>query len=317
MEGTSFLIALLAWSEGEVSMAGQICAMRSRYRRARGLFLTAATLITTGMLGTGVAQANVYSFQWDRPPGFDGSAGPIFANGEAGVITSVTSEYDSDSQTLSFVAAFEPEPGTGQLPVGFFLVINNGPLPIGVDGEYAILYFDAITDTTPILTAYAYNGENGADSFFDGAAVPGNQAPDPILSSLNDPSWVNSASSVNTPGGRVVSFSINTSAINGHSPSYGTDAAWKGIGFDDTLGIWFHPYSQLNPAYGTDGFLLPDPSGISWLQWGQYPDLGEQFHGWYDATNLSTDVNIPEPATLGLIGLGAAALLGRDRARRR
>jgi len=295
-------------------MAGRICGLWSLSLRARVSGLTAATLTTLALLGGATAaQASVYNFQWDRPPGFDGSAGPIFTNTEAGVVTSVTTTYDSGSQTLSFLAAFEPEPGTGQLPVGFFLVLNNGPLPIGTDGKYAILYFDAITDTAPILTAYAYNGENGADSFFDGAAVPGDQAPDPILSSLNDPTWVSAAASMNTPSGRVLSFTLDTSAINLHSPLYGTDPGWEGLGFDENIGIWFHPYAQLNPTYGSDGFLLPDPTGASWLQWGQYPDLGEQFHGWFDASDQPTEVDIPEPASLALIGLSGAALMSRDR----
>jgi len=279
--------------------------------------LTAAILTTTGLMGANVAQANVYGFQWDRPPVFDGSVGPVFTNTEAGVVMSVSTQFDSDNQTLTFLAAFEPEPGTGQLPEGFFLVLNNGPMPVGMDGEFAILYFDAITSATPTLTAYAYNGENGADSFFDGAAAPGNQAPDPIISSNNDPTFVTAASSVDNPGGRVLSFTIDTTAINAHSPLYGNPAGWKGIGFDENIGIWFHPYSHLNPAYGGDGFLIPDPSGASWLHWGQYPDLGEQFHGWFDATDQQADVNIPEPATLALFGLGAIAVSGRGARRPR
>ncbi len=294
-------------------MAGQISTPRSRKLRARRLSLTAAALASTVLMGANAVQADVYGFQWDRPPGFDGSVGPIFTNTEAGVVTNVTTQFDSVSQSLSFIAAFEPEPGTGQLPDGFFLVINNGPMPIGTDGEYAILYFDAVSDTTPILTAYSYNGENGADSFFDGAVAPGNQAPDPIVSSENDPTFVTAAASVDTTGGRVVSFTIDTSAINSHSPLYGSDADWNGIGFDENIGIWFHPYSLLHPAYGQDGFLVPDPAGTSWLEWGQYPDQGEQFHGWFDATDQPSDLLIPEPASLALIGLGVVALSGRGR----
>jgi PEP-CTERM motif len=294
-------------------MAGQISTPRSRKMRARILSLTAAVLISTGFLGANAAQADVYGYQWDRPAVFDGNAGPVYVSDEAGLITNVTTQYDQDNQTLSFFAAFEPEPGTGQLPDGFFLVLNNGPQPIGIDGEFAILYFDAVSDVSPVITAYAYNGENGADSFFDGAAAPGNQAPDPIISSLNDPTFVTSASSVDNPGGRVLSFTIDTSAINAFNPLYGNAADWQGIGFDENIGVWFHPYSLLNPAYGNDGFLLPDPAGSSWLTWGQYPDLGEQFHGWLDATNQPTDVLIPEPASLALIGLGMVALSGRTR----
>ena len=294
-------------------MAGQISAPRSRNTCVRILSLTAAVLTISGLFTANTADAAVYGFEWNRPAIFDGNAGPVFVSDEAGVITNVTTQFDSDAQSLSFFASFEPEPGTNQLPEGFFLVLNNGPMPIGMDGTYAILYFEAISQASPVMTAYAYNGENGADSFFDGAAPVGNQAPDPIISSRNSPGLITAATSVDNPGGRTLSFTIDTSAINSHSPLYGNDADWEGIGFDENIGIWLHPYSHLTPAYNEDHFLVPDPHGTSWLTWGDYPDQGEQFHGWFDATDLPADVDIPEPASLALIGLSALAVLGRGR----
>ena len=294
-------------------MAGQISSHRLRNGCARTLSLSAAVLATTGVFSAQSAEADVYSYDWNRPAVFDGNAGPIYVSDEAGVINYVSTQFDSDAQSLSFVATFEPEPGTNQLPQGFFLVLNNGPMPVGMDGEFAILYFESVSGATPTITAYAYNGENGADSFFDGAAIAGNQAPDPIISSLNDPSFITSASSVSNPGGSVLSFTIDTSAINAHVPLYGNPGDWQGIGFDENIGVWFHTYSYLHPAYGSDGFLLPEASGSSWLHWGSYEDQGEQFHGWLDATNQPSNNNIPEPASLALVSLGAVTLMSRGK----
>ncbi len=288
---------------------------RSRNRRAR-VFLstTASTLLTTGLLGTASANADVYSYHWDRPDGFDGTVGPTYVSDEAGTVLSVTAEFDTDTNQLTFLASFEAEAGTGQLPVGFFLVVNDGPDPKGIDSEYAVLYFDAMSDSSPILSAYAYNGENGADSFFDGQLAAGNQTPDPIISSINDSSWVISASSVDNSNTRILSFTIDVSPLVDHSPMYGDDASWFGMGFEETIGIWLHTYSLLNPEYGADGFFLPDASGDSFLSWNDYADLGEQFHGWFDASDEQTESPvIPEPATMMLIGTGLASLLGRRR----
>ncbi len=294
-------------------MAGQICTPPLRNVCARTLSLTAAVVAASGLFAADTAEADVYGFDWNRPAVFDGNAGPVFVSDEAGVITNFTTEFDSDNQTLSLFATFEEEPVTNELPLGFFLVLNNGPMPMGMDGQYAMLYFEVASNATPTITAYAYNGENGADSFFDGAAAPGNQTPDPIISSLNDPGFVTSASSVDNPGGRVLSFTIDTTAINAHNPLHGNPANWEGIGFDENIGIWFHPYSNLNPIYGVDGFLEPSADGTSWLEWDLYIDQGEEYHGWLDADNLQSDIFIPEPASLALIGLGAAALLSCGR----
>lgn len=293
-------------------MAGQISTPRSRNRCVRNLSLAAAVLATS-FLGADSAQAAVYNFTWNRPAVFDGNAGPVYVGDEAGLITNFSTQYDSNNQTLSLFASFEEEPVTNDLPLGFFLVLNNGPMPMGMDGKYAILYFEAVSQASPVITAYAYNGENGADSFFDGGAAPGNQAPDPIISSRNSPGFVTAATSVDNPGGRTLSFTIDTTAINAHNPLYGNAADWEGIGFDENIGIWLHTYSSLTPAYNDDHFLIADPSGTSWLEWGQYDDQGEQFHGWLDAADLRSDVDIPEPASLALIGMGSMALLSRGR----
>lgn len=293
-------------------MAGRISAMRSRYRRARGLFLAAATLTTTGLLGTGAAQADVYSFQWDRPPGFDGLAGPIFADDSAGALNSLTLSYDSDDERLTLLAAFAPEPGSGNLPDGFSLVLNNGPSAVGEPGRYAVLHFRAAHESQdPILSAFVYNGAGK-----DGASRSYRGRPDRIISSRRDSDWVHWASVVDGPGGRVLSFDIDVSTINSHVPRHGDPADWFGIGFDDTIGMWMTPYARQWPGHPDHNpFGMDDPrwwmGGWRWGRgFGPFVDQGS-----FDFADLSANrnVNIPAPATLGLIGLGGIALMSRDR----
>src|SRR5690606_41362588 len=74
-------------------------------------------------------------------------------------------------------------------PDGSTLALNNGPNPKGHAGELALLYFDA-SRSTPVLTAYGYNGQNSVTTFYDGSHSNGTQFPDLIDSSRGGPGWV-------------------------------------------------------------------------------------------------------------------------------
>lgn len=115
------------------------------------------------------AHATTYRWSWD------GVTGPYSAAG--GAIESLTAEYNSANQNLKYNVTFGNAPGTSSRPNGYWLAMSSGPNPKGVAGELALFYFDA-SRSTPVLTAYGYNGQNDGTSWMDGSPASGTQAPD-------------------------------------------------------------------------------------------------------------------------------------------
>lgn len=251
-----------------------------------GLFVSFGLLISSA-----VAIQYQYQFTPDQTSACDQDNG-LGENGAAGRMTLLNVNFNSVTNTFVWTATFEP--CNGILPNGFWLVINNGPNPKGHSGELAIIYFDGFNPNDPKMTLYAYNGKNSADSYKDGLKrIPGNQAPDRILSSLVSNDWIYEKSITNHPDGtRTLHFSIDASRVINHIPVYPhPEDPWYGMGMDDLIGYWFHPFSGggafyctpndqnavcQNEAPGQDstGFLRV----IEWAH-----------HGWYDKGNLETN----------------------------
>lgn len=212
-----------------------------------------AILFTSLLLLAGHASATVFQFE------------DLAANngGMSDQLDTVTSTFDDVSEQFTWDVEFNSDP----TPVdGFWLVVNNGPNPKSSNvNELAIMYGDM---DTGVLTTYAYNGQNNANSIIN----PG------IL--LQTDTFTADSSSI--------SIDINASAINAwNSPQ--TSPGYTGIAFDQNIGIWFHV--STNSTFGYNAALDTIESYA----------YGNQ--GWYDKSNLTT-VTVPAPASLLLLGLG-------------
>lgn len=250
--------------------------------------LLALSIASLGLSAMG--HANLY--KWQLPANAD-------QNRNGGVVRSAEASYDSNTQDLSYSATFGTAPN-GLKTEGFWLVVNDGPNPKGIAGELAIFYFDA-SRSTPVLTAYGYNGLNGNTSFRDGSPAGGTQTPDRIASSKVSSSWINSLQVRNNANGtRTMSFNIRGSVVNNYSPQNGNPSEWRGAQFGEKFGIWFHPVTGLNAQYDQRGFLT---------KWEYCSE------GWIDRTNDNTEV-VPEPASITALAIGAVAALRRKKARK-
>jgi len=163
---------------------------------------------------------------------------------------------------------------SGRTTNGFTVALNDGDNPKGYPGEMAMLYFDA-SGSDPAVTIYGYNGLNAYSSYADGSSASGTQAPDKIASSLVDADMFDYITVTENPDGtRTLEFSMDASAVINHDPAYGDGSDWSGVAFDDTIGVWLHPMSNLDTEYGSDGFLS---------------DWNYSASGWYDVADKPTE----------------------------
>ncbi|MEQ9206722.1 MAG: PEP-CTERM sorting domain-containing protein [Phycisphaerales bacterium] len=236
----------------------------------------------------GAAQADLY--QWDWSADVDGVAG---LNMNAGEFQSIHAEFDTNTDRFVWSVTF-----ANQITDGYTLAVNNGPNPKGHAGELALIYFDA-SGADVRVTGYAYNGFNTTTSYQDGSQESGQQAADMIFasSSTENASLVTAASVIdNIDGTRVMTLEMDASLINSHNPAYpGPEgpSEWTGIGFEDYLGLWMHPFKNLNTSYDSNGLLT------GWS--------GQQ--GWFDGKDYPT---VPAPGAFALMGLGGM-IAGRRR----
>lgn len=252
--------------------------------------LVASALVTS-------SQAVTYRWTWSSATHTNGAqpgGGDLFYNNGGGKIDSIETTFNNATNRLTYDVTFDKVKSTDSKTSGYWLALSDGPNPKGTEGELAILYFDASSSSNPVLTAYGYNGVNGDNSYKDGKAAAGTQAPDFILSSKTSSSWINDLSVSHVGSKTRMKFDIDATSINNRVPLYG-GSDWEGAEFGNKIGIWFHQVRGLNTSYNSNGSLKTF----------SYTNAG-----YLDGSNLQA---VPEPATMLALGAGCAMIARRRR----
>ena len=203
-------------------------------------------------------------------------------NMRGGTMTSVSTSFNTASEVFRWEVTY-----SNQITEGFTLAVNDGPNPKGTRGELALIYFDANgfdssgNSGDVNVTAYEYSGNNDSQSWDN---------PGVLLNQSGDPGFIRSASATdnNVDGTRTFVLEFDASTIN----SFYDTTDWEGVGFDSSIGVWFHSFKDLNTAYDANG-KLTQWSGVD---------------GWLDFSNQNTTIiPVPLAGTMGAAGLGLVA----------
>jgi hypothetical protein len=271
------------------------------------LLVASRLAAAAGVVVLASTAAHATMFSWNYVKGQPGLGSQYDRNDTGGTVESINATFDSTSKRMTFDVFFTgATPGSSLITSGFWLVLDNGPNPKTHAGELAILYFDAATLSAPKLSVYGYNGQNASNSWQDGASdQAGNQPGDLIKGIYETSGFINSIIAENTTVGgtamRHMKFDINAADIVGHTPLYPETGPWQGTGFDNHLGIWFHPVDVFTATYESS----------SGGKRGKITGLTTQTEGWLDGQNFTS---IPTPASVALLGLGGLVAMRRRRA---
>ena len=247
-----------------------------------------STLAVVALAGAANA-GQVFSFTATQSNGMFTSVGGV--NNNAGVILEVGSTWNAATQRLSFNLVTDG--GTD----GFWLALSPGDNPKGHAGELALIYFDRGQERggVPSMAVYAYNGVNGSNSW----SSPG----DFIVSTEDGTGWdANLSQGNDVDGNRFMSFDIDASVIQNHTPAFPGSSPWTGVAFGERAGIWMHTVE--NPING----------GVAYNANGRLTRFSYGKQGWWDGSGITAQVVIPLPGAAGL-GMAGLALVGLRRRR--
>lgn len=222
------------------------------------------------------AEATVYAYHDPNPTG----------QNQAGTFEDIWASYNDNTNTFSWKASFSegqsgnPSMLNGNIPDGFWLVVSDGPNPKDNADEYAIFYGDGNTNK---VTSYVYDGQNNAQSYLTSPFIQ---------------AWENALTVTVENDIKTFSFSLDVTSVN----NFLNTPDWDGAQFDDTVGIWFHPF-------------VFSGNGAEYDQNWELTSLPIEIQGWYDRKDKDTHV-VPEPATVLLFstGLIGAAVRRRKKA---
>lgn len=242
-----------------------------------GIKTKAAAAIAVLSVACAIAPANAATFTYEdsAPKRQDG----LGLTNRAGRYSNIKATFDDQTDVLNWSSTFTRNKSNNNLANGGWLVLSDGENPKRNVDEYAILYLDATANKVSI---YNYDGENNENSYKYSDFL-GSTALNVIENGADEVTF---------------EFSIDATDINNNT-SFGPD--WKGIAFDEEIGIWFHSAAGLHTSYGANGELL---------------EFNPRKSGWYDtskpfATTVST-ASVPEPgsvAALAVFGVAAATKL--------
>lgn len=230
------------------------------------------------------ASSSTFTYKWTRPArdadqwwwlnNGANNGGSIDVDNRLGYHQSIEAAYHQQSHILRWESVFSQK--ENQLPLGGWLVVTDGSNSKERERESAIFYLDG---TSKRLTAYAYNGQNGSQSYQN----------NPFLGS-----WENAVQVEDNGNERSLRFAIDVSQINNRTD---LGSNWKGAKFGKNLGIWFHASSNPNAQYNADGSLN------TFNTWG----------GWFDSKNAPLVAiemkDVPEPIS-GTIAAVSALFMG-------
>jgi len=120
---------------------------------------------------------------------------------------------------------------------GFWLVVSDGGNPKTHENELAILYGDRAANR---ITAYAYDGQNNANSYQNGT----------LLGTYDN--VFAEAGQHPTLGYDLTMFTLDVSEINNAF----TNEGWDGIQIGEQAGIWFHQSAGSDFQYDDFGSIV-------------------------------------------------------------